>query len=626
MTSFSLAPALPAAHGEARRDDTEAGRRFRYEAGFGAALLPEGGTCFRLWAPSADGVTLLVGPDERPVDMVRLDAGWLEAVVEEVGAGTRYRYRLADGTVFPDPASRAQDGGPFGPSVVVDPEAYRWRTAGWTGRPWEETVLYELHIGSFTRDGSFAGAERRLDALAALGVTAIELMPVADFPGRWGWGYDGVLPFAPASIYGPPQALKSLIDAAHARGISVLLDVVYNHFGPAGNFLPLYASSFFDARRRTLWGPSIDFSQPAVRAFFRENALYWLHEYRFDGLRFDAVHAIEDGSEPDILTEIAEAVAASADGRHLHLVLENDHNEADRLDGAGGPRARFSGQWNDDVHHAMHAVLTGESDGYYADYADRPTERLARGLAEGYVYQGEMAVQRGAPRGQPSAHLPPVRFVNFLQNHDQIGNRAFGDRIDAAPQALHTLQALLLLAPSIPMLFMGEESATRRPFPFFCDFDGVLADDVRRGRREEFAHFGTFSDPAMLERIPDPLDPATFASAVLDGPAPDDAVAATRQAEVAKLLTIRRTEIVPKLAGMEGGGIWRAEDGLIDVSWRLGDGSVLSIVAHLADGEAPRWTLPAGRTIYSFPAAFPEALRSGAEGWGIVAMVTGDVA
>ncbi|KGM30195.1 malto-oligosyltrehalose trehalohydrolase, partial [Inquilinus limosus] len=436
-------------------------------------------------------VTLLLGPDRQARPLERLDDGWFGLTVPGLPAGTPYRYRLADGTEVPDPASRAQEGGPFGPSLVCDPLAYDWHAADWRGRPWHEAVVYELHCGAIGRPGGFAAVEARLDHLAGLGVTAIELMPVADFAGARGWGYDGVLPFAPASIYGTPDDLKRLVDAAHRRGLMVLLDVVYNHFGPAGNFLSLYARSFFDEDRLTPWGPAIDFRRPQVRDFFRHNALYWLEEFRLDGLRLDAVHAIRDHSRPDILTEIADAARAAFLDRHIHLVLENDLNEARRLAGTPGPQGRYDAQWNDDLHHAAHVVLTGEADGYYADYADIPVPRLGRALAEGFIYQGDWSEHRGAARGEPSAHLPPTAFVGFLQNHDQIGNRALGDRLAALaePAALEAMTAVLLLAPQIPLLFMGEEWGSRQPFPFFCDFEGELADTVRRGRREEFAAF-----------------------------------------------------------------------------------------------------------------------------------------
>lgn len=381
-----------------------------YALPFGATCVDARHTRFHLWAPACrsaaverqDGETVAMTPD---------GGGGFDAIVR-CGPGTLYRY-LLDGTLrVPDPASRFQPHGVHGPSEVVDPAAYRWRHDDWRGRPWRETVLYEVHVGAF---GGYARIARRLPALAALGITAIELMPVNAFPGARNWGYDGVLPFAPDASYGPPDALKSLVDAAHGLGLQVLLDVVYNHFGPDGNLLPRYAPAFFRRDRDTAWGPAIDFSCPQAGAFFLENALYWLDEYRFDGLRIDAAHAIGDDAW---LAGLARRVRAYAgDARHVHLVLENECNTASLL--AGG---RFDAQWNDDFHNSMHVLLTGEQAGYYRAYADAPIRHLARVLGEGFAYQGEPSpLHGGAPRGEPSADLPPSAFVAFLQNHDQIG-------------------------------------------------------------------------------------------------------------------------------------------------------------------------------------------------------------
>lgn len=610
MTPPAAARAVPAAQTE----------RTAHAMPFGAELRPDGSTRFRLWAPDAEGMTLLLGQDGAPLPLEPLDDGWFGRTVTGAPAGTPYRYRLADGTEVPDPASRAQAGGPFGPSIVWDSNGYDWQATGWHGRPWHEAVVYELHCGAIGRPGGFAAVEQQLDRLAGLGITAIELMPVADFPGSRGWGYDGVLPFAPASIYGSPDDLKRLVDAAHRRGLMVLLDVVYNHFGPAGNFLPLYARSFFDADRLTPWGPAIDFRRPEVRAFFRHNALYWLEEFRFDGLRLDAVHAIRDDSRPDILTEIADAARATFPDRHIHLVLENDSNEARRLVGTPGPQGRYDAQWNDDAHHAAHVVLTGEDDGYYADYADAPVPRLGRALSEGFIYQGDWSEHRKATRGEPSAHLPPTAFVNFLQNHDQIGNRALGDRLTALaePAAVEAMTAVLLLAPQIPLLFMGEEWGSRQPFPFFCDFEGELADAVRRGRREEFAAFAGFTDSAGT--LPDALDPATFDSAVLQQPDDDEAV--RRLELVRRLLDLRRQRVMPLLAPRRiGPGIDRSRDHMLDVAWMLQGGGWLRIVAHLAPDRGPVWEAPAGEILFESTPELVATLADGVEGWGTVVVL-----
>ena len=480
---------------------------------FGAELRADGTVRFRLWAPAAEAVRLELPGRQESFTMRSLERGWHE-VVTPATAGDAYQFVLPDGVQVADPASRCQARDAVGPSLVIDPSAYHWQHQDWRGRPWREAVIYELHIGSFTLSGTFAGAIERLPYLSQLGVTAIELMPLADFPGRRNWGYDGVLPFAPDRSYGTPDELKALVDAAHGHGLMVFLDVVYNHFGPAGNRLGRYAPEFFTADFRTPWGEAIDFRRPEVRAFYIANALYWLEEFRFDGLRLDAVHAIVDPSETHFLVELARTVR-TAIGRDVHLVLENDHNRASFLRHAPELGGRlFDAQWNDDLHHAMHVLLTGERHGYYADFADAPVERLRRALAEGFVYQGEPAAYSGGkPRGEPSGDLPPLAFVDFLQNHDQIGNRALGERLSrvAAPEAIQACQAILLLSPQVPLLFMGEEWAASTRFLYFADFQGDLAQAVRDGRRREFAAFFD-----QVEEIPDPLDETTFIRSRLD--------------------------------------------------------------------------------------------------------------
>ncbi|HZO02028.1 MAG TPA: malto-oligosyltrehalose trehalohydrolase [Burkholderiales bacterium] len=498
----------------------------RHSMPFGAEVLAQGGVRFRLWAPAAKSVDLVVA--QKSIPMAKAGE-WFEHTERQAGAGSLYQYRIDGELLVPDPASRFQPRDVEGPSEVIAPQAYRWSDHAWTGRPWREAVIYELHVGSFTPEGTYAGAAKKLKHLADLGITAIELMPLSDFAGKRNWGYDGVLPFAPDSAYGRPEQLKALIDAAHAAGLMVLLDVVYNHFGPKGNYLPRYAPQFFTERHKTPWGAAIDYTNSVVREFFLHNVRYWLEEYRFDGLRFDAVHAIIDDSPRHILDEICASIPAGK-----HLVLENDANQA-RFIGPG----RYTAQWNDDSHHAYHVLATGESDGYYVAYADAPAKHLARCLAEGYAYQGEVSPFSKEARGEPSAHLPSSCFIDFLQNHDQIGNRALGERITRLgnERILKTLTAIQLLAPSPPLLFMGEEWGCTQPFLFFCDFEGELGEAVRNGRREEFSRFASFAGS-----VPDPLAESTFRECVLDWNKRD----ATWLAHYKKLLQLRARAIAPR--------------------------------------------------------------------------------
>jgi malto-oligosyltrehalose trehalohydrolase len=564
---------------------------------FGAALLPSGATRFRFWAPAQKQVSVEV-EGLSPVSMKALEGGWFEAEVS-CGPGVRYRYRLENGLAVPDPASRAQAEDVHGPSLVVDPRGYSWRHTGWRGRPWHETVLYELHVGAF---GGFSGVQAALPALAELGVTAIELMPINDFPGRRNWGYDGVLPFAPDRSYGTPDELKALIDSAHGIGLMMFLDVVYNHFGPDGNYLSAYAPRFFRDDIATPWGAAIDFRRPEVRRYFTENALYWLQEYRFDGLRFDAVHAI---SEADWLDEMAAEVRRSVEpGRHVHLVLEHDGNVADHL------RRDFDAQWNDDAHHVLHAMLTGENDGYYADYADRPAHRLARALAEGFVYQGDpSAYRKGEARGTPSNDLPPTAFVLFLQNHDQIGNRPFGDRLTdhVDPDLLEAAIALQLLCPHVPMIFMGEEDATTSPFLYFTDHTGDLANAVREGRRREFAGFKGFAPGEGTSNIPDPNEPSTFEQS---RPLPGAQKGKARHRLYRELLGIRLQALMPRLGGAKSLGATAVEPSSVVARWRLGDGTVLVIAANLG-GEPARIENLQGDLLFESRAGAAKAARSG---------------
>ena len=569
---------------------------------FGPKLGPNG-VSFRLWAPGAKRVDLVL---DQPRPLSRGEDGWFSGEIAGVKAGTRYKFRIDDEIDVPDPASAFQPDDIPGPSEVIDHTAYRWRAADWRGRPWQDTVTIETHVGTFTEQGTYRAMIERLDHLVDTGITALELMPLADFAGRRNWGYDGVLWYAPDSAYGRPEDLKALIDEAHLRGLMVFLDVVYNHFGPEGNYLGRYAPSFF-TEAQTPWGSAIDYRVKQVSDFAIENAVYWLQEYRFDGLRLDAVHAIPEQGETSMLEGLSRAVGALAagTGRHIHLMLENDDNAARLLDaGQDPPHGKYRAQWNDDYHHAWHVLLTGEIHGYYSDYLKAPAQDIARALGSGFVYQGEHSVHRdGKPRGEPSGALSPTAFVNFLQNHDQIGNRALGDRLEsnADPRAVEAALAITLLAPMVPMLFMGEEWGSQKPFPFFCDFHGDLAEAVRQGRRREFA--GAYAKYG--EEIPDPLEASTAQSAVIDWGARETTPGRERLELVRNLLTMRRTHIVPRLSGAGFGQAHAADNGLLTADWRMGDGAPLRLTANLSAHELTHADGEAGKVFWGIDAEHP---------------------
>jgi maltooligosyltrehalose trehalohydrolase len=604
--------------------------QYRHTLPFGAQPIGGGKTRFRFWAPSRDHVDLEI-EDGETLAMTGSADGWFECEAN-CGPGARYRYRLDADLAVPDPGSRWQPNDVHGPSAVIDPFAYQWTHSDWRGRRWEETILYELHVGAM---GGYNGVKARLADLASLGITAIELMPLADFPGRHNWGYDGVLPFAPDSAYGTPDELKALIDAAHGHGLQVFLDVVYNHFGPDGNYLHSYAEPFFKAGVHTPWGPAIDFDRPEVAQFFIENALYWIHEYRFDGLRFDAVHAIRS---PKWLREVAEHVRRSVEcDRHVHLVLENEENTSSLLECKPGHACHFDAQWSDDFHNTLHVMLTGETESYYGAYAQTPATKLARALSEGFVYQGEPSpIHDGKPRGEPSGALAPSAFVAFLQNHDQVGNRAMGERLTrlVEPRALRAATALLLLSPQIPMIFMDEENGSTRPFLFFTDYTGALADAVREGRRKEFAKFAIFSDPERREHIPDPNDHRTFEQSAVphsSEPSPGNeegrewrhfyqsALAVRNKLLVSRLRNTRSlgAQVLAEPAALDGesAALFAArrpparsgtltshgKGGGVRAQWQLGDGETLTIAINLGDHPLSLGDMPPGKIIFETP-------------------------
>jgi maltooligosyltrehalose trehalohydrolase len=597
-------------------------RHHAYCLPFGAHLTDAGHTRYRFWAPSLKAVQLELYPNKDGaaptlIDMTPTADGWFEALAEG-GAGTRYRYRINADLAVPDPVSRFQPDDVHGPSEVIDPRAYRWENTNWHGRPWEETVLYEVHVGAL---GGYAGVTRRLKEFAHLGVTAIELMPLNDFSGSRNWGYDGVLPYAPDSAYGTPNELKSLIDAAHGLGLMVFLDVVYNHFGPDGNYLSAYAKPFFRAGVNTPWGPAIDFERPQVRDFFFDNALYWLKEYRFDGLRLDAVHAINDD---EWLRELSERVRSSVEPlRHVHLVLENEHNTSNLLE------SHFNAQWSDDSHNTLHVLLTGEDESYYGAYSDQPIQKLARVLSEGFVYQGEPSpIHDGKPRGEPSADLPPTAFVMFLQNHDQVGNRAMGDRLRSlcSDDSLYATTGLMLLTPQIPMLFMEEQYGSTQPFLFFTDYHDELADAVREGRRREFAKFSAFTDEKRRAQIPDPNAIETFRMSSPDAskqPADhNDWLHFYRSA-----LAVRTKLLMPRLKNAKTLGAKVIGEKAVLANWRLGDGSTYSVALNLGPQAVALTGHPPGKVVFETPARARDAADRGELGAEtFIAWLTGDFA
>ena len=599
-----------------------------HDMSFGSRRTERGGGLFRLWAPSAKRVDLVLstGPDAGDHAMEAQADGWYELKLPTAEVGLRYGFKIDGGTVVPDPASRSNPEDVHAPSALVEPTAFDWPDRDWRGRPWSDAIIYELHIGCFTPEGTFTAAIQRLDDLVKLGVTVVELMPVAEFAGARGWGYDGVLQFAPESSYGTPDDLKRLVVAAHDRGLMVFMDVVYNHFGPDGNYLHAFAEPFFNETVHTPWGPAINFDgkhSRTVRDFFIDNAMYWIEEFHMDGLRIDAVHAMHDDSKLHFIDELTQTVRSGpGHQRHVHIVLENGINDAVRLprDESGRPLLADA-QWNDDVHHAMHVILTSEIDGYYVDYGKEPVRLFARALAEGYGFQGDISEYEGEARGTPSVHLPPIAFVNSTQTHDQVGNRAFGDRIHSLAaesdntEALHTMIACVLLAPSIPMLFMGEEYAASTPFQYFCDFHGELAAAVTKGRREEFGRFERFSDPAVRHSIPDPNDAKTFENSKLDWTERADPQHAKYLDLYTKLLKLRHEHLMPCLGGGKSGKFTATPDGTIRITWPLADGVRWHMAARLgaeADPDAGAAELP-GKLVYR---SHPDA--AGLSPWSVI--------
>jgi maltooligosyltrehalose trehalohydrolase len=520
----------------------------------GAELQRSGGAHVRVWAPSCRSVELVpadaAGAPRTFISMEREADGHFSAVDPDGVAGGRYWLRLDGERLRPDPASRYQPDGPHGPSAYVDPAAFTWTDASWPGMSADGQVIYELHVGTFTPEGTWRAAAEQLPELARLGVTAIEMMPVADFAGRFGWGYDGVALYAPTRLYGTPDDLRQFVDRAHAEGVAVVLDVVYNHLGPDGNFLPEFAKDYFTDRYENDWGAAINFEgPPPARDFFVQNAAYWIDEFHMDGLRLDATQDIHDASREHVIASIVAAARTAAGRRRVFVVAENEpqHTHIVRNSAAGGYGA--DALWNDDAHHAAVVALTGRREAYYRDYLGSPQE-LVSCARLGYLYQGQYYSWQKKRRGTPALDLPPHAFVAYLENHDQVANSPFGRRLHqlASPSSLRALTAWLLLGPATPMLFQGQEFWASSPFLYFADHRQELASSVREGRREFLSQFPSVRDPATLERLPSPSDEETFNRCKLD--LRERQTHAPAYALHRDLLSIRRTDPVIGRSGL----------------------------------------------------------------------------
>jgi maltooligosyltrehalose trehalohydrolase len=564
------------------------------------------GVRFRVWAPKRKKVEVVL--DTGSFELEAEGGGYFSGLAEGSGAGTLYQYRLDGGDAFPDPASRFQPQGPHGPSQVVDPSTFPWTDGDWRGVRREGQVLYEMHVGTFTPEGTWEAASRELPELARLGITVIEMMPVAEFPGRFGWGYDGVDLFAPCHLYGEPDDLRRFVDRAHAAGLGVILDVVYNHLGPDGNYLRQYADEYFTDRYENEWGDAINFEAGPVREFFLANAGYWIEEFHFDGLRLDATQDVHDASDDHILQAIGRRVrrvGETARGRSTYLVAENEPQETRLvrgIDGMGG--MGLDALWNDDFHHTAIVALTGRNEAYYTDYLGTAQE-LVSAVKYGYLYQGQRYSWQKKRRGAPGLDLPPPAFVSYIQNHDQIANSGRGERCHllSSPGRYRAMTALLLLAPATPMLFQGQEFCASAPFLYFADHGPELARDVSRGRMELLAQFPSLKSPEMAACIPDPHEPSTFEICRLD--LSERESHAPAYALHRDLLRLRREDPVFRAQG--AGGL---------------DGAVLTpeafVLRFFSEGDDRLLVVNLGRDLSLVPA--PEPLLAPPEGacWEVV--------
>lgn len=481
-------------------------------------MLPSGGVSFRVWAPRRSHVEVVL--DSGSVELQPEPSGYFSGIAAHAGHGTRYRFRLDRGDAFPDPASRFQPEGAHGPSEVVDPTRFAWSDSDWSGATLRGQVIYELHVGTFTSEGTWEAAGRELPELARLGITTIELMPVADFPGRFGWGYDGVGWFAPVRIYGEPDDLRRFVDQAHRLGIAVILDVVYNHVGPDGNYLKQFAEAYFTTRYDNEWGEALNYDGPdsaPVRELVCTNAAYWADEYHLDGLRLDATQQIFDASSEHIVTALSRSFRAAAHGRHTIIVAENEAQASPLARPVDQHGYGLDGLWNDDFHHCAHVAATGHNEAYYSDFRGAPQEFISA-AKYGYLFQGQTYFWQGKRRGEPTTGLEPWQFVVYIQNHDQVANSGCGERLHqiASPGRYRALTALLLLGPGTPLLFQGQEFAASQPFLFFADHNQDLRALVKEGRAKFLSQFKTLAQAETRSRLADPGDPDTFRRCKLD--------------------------------------------------------------------------------------------------------------
>ena len=570
------------------------------------ARVEDGGVFFRVWSPGSASVEVVVeGPGPAGAHTLTAEPdGYFSGLVAGLGAGARYRYRLDGGDAFPDPATRFQPEGVHGPSEVVDPAAFEWTDDAWKGRSLEELVIYELHVGTFTPEGTFAAAAARMGMLAELGVTAVEVMPIANFPGRRNWGYDGVNLFAPATAYGRPDDFKRLVDTAHSHGLAVILDVVYNHLGPDGNYIPAITHGrYFTDRHHTPWGDAINYDAEQsgpVRDFVRENALFWAHEYHIDGLRLDATHAIVDDSARHILREIGEALHGLE--RPRLVIAEDERNERKVLLPVEEGGLGLDAVWADDLHHQLRRLAAGDTEGYFAAYEGTVAD-VVETLRRGWYYEGQPYPPSGKQRGTSAEGIWPPRFVHCLQNHDQVGNRALGDRLHhEIPLPLYrALSALLLLSPYTPLLWMGQEWAGSTPFLYFTEHEEELGRLVTEGRREEFKHFSAFADEEKRDMIPDPQDPATFERSRLDWAERERGEHAGVLRLYRELLALRRDDPALRESGREHWSV--AELGEAGLALRRGGSDAPLLLLVLVRGE---YSIPPGDLAETL---LPEGMR-----------------